>query len=329
MMIANALRRHPGAILHCPAGTARPAPWRRILGTTSVLLVLVLALAPAGSALSQPAAAMDDRIIVSGASGNLGRLTVAALLDRGVAASRLILVSRTPDSLAEFAALGASTRFGDFTEPESLPQAYAGGKRMLLISIGGGDLPAPRPDLHRRAIDAAKAAGVEHIVYTSWVAISGGETDGIAIDHVRTETLLRDSGVAWTMLRNSVYMDGLPAQAAAMIADGRAVVPPGEAPIAYVTRADCAAAAAAVLTTPGHEYRTYDITGSERIGVGELARAAADVGGGEIEIVAGGPGTPAGMGSPALGIVSSDFESLTGRPATTLRELLGVALSPR
>jgi NAD(P)H dehydrogenase (quinone) len=264
----------------------------------------------------------DDRIIVSGASGNLGGLTVDALLASGIPASRLILVSRTPDELSRYAALGASTRFGDFTESDSLPAAYAGGKRMLLISIGGGNLPASRPVLHQRAIEAAIAAGVEQIAYTSWVGISGGEIDGISSDHLATETILRDSGVAWTMLRNSVYMDGIPQQAAQMIAAGRAVVPPNESPIGYITRADCAAAAAAVISTPGHNNKVYDITGPELIGAREIAEAASAVSGEPIEIVAGDADTPAGLGSPALGRVTTDVEELLGRPPTSVRELL-------
>ena len=139
-----------------------------------------------------------DRIIVSGASGQLGTLTVRALLARGVPADRLILVSRTPEKLQEFAKLGASTRYADFAKPESLPAAYAGGMRMLLISIGGG--AGPRPQAHRRAIEAAIAAGVKQIAYTSWVGVSRGETTGLAADHYQTEQILKQSGVAWTML---------------------------------------------------------------------------------------------------------------------------------
>jgi NAD(P)H dehydrogenase (quinone) len=119
-------------------------------------LILASLLASTGCA-QEPGA--DERIIVSGASGNLGGLTVEALLERSVPADRLILVSRTPERLAEYARMGASTRYGDFTEPESLAAAYDGGTRMLLISIGGGNLPEPRPELHRNAIDAAVAAG--------------------------------------------------------------------------------------------------------------------------------------------------------------------------
>ena len=206
------------------------------------------------------ATAQDERIIISGASGNLGGQTVKELLARGVPASRLILVSRTPEELKEYADQGASVRFGDFTKPESLPAAYAGGTRMLLISVGGsGEVTAAA--LLKRAIDAAKAAGVKHVAYTSYVGITRGDVAGRAADHQATEDALKASGLAWTMLRNSIYMHGLINQAARMVADGRAVIPPNESTIGYVTREDCAAAAAAVLSTPGHENKAYDITG--------------------------------------------------------------------
>src|SRR5690606_19936074 len=187
------------------------------------------------------------------------------------------------EALEDYAAMGASTRFGDFTQPESLAAAYAGGTRMLLISIGGGGLAEPRPVLHERAIDAAVAAGVEQIAYTSWAAISQGDTGGISSDHVATEQILMESGVAWTILRNSVYMDGVPEQARQMIDSGRAVVPSNDVGMSYVTRADCAAAAAAVLTTPGHENEIYDITGPEVVTARVIAEAAASVSGKRID----------------------------------------------
>jgi NAD(P)H dehydrogenase (quinone) len=173
------------------------------------LLVLFAVVAPAGTR-----AAMNDKIIVSGASGQLGHLTVKALLAKGVPAKNLILVSRTPDTLQEYVKLGASARFGDFSKPESLAAAYKGGTRMLLVSIGGG--AGPRPEAHKRAIDAAKAAGVKQIAYTSWVALSKGDQGGIGADHFATEELLKKSGVAWTFLRNSVYTDIVVPQAANM-----------------------------------------------------------------------------------------------------------------
>jgi NAD(P)H dehydrogenase (quinone) len=209
-------------------------------------------------------AANNDRIIISGASGQLGGQAIKELLARGVAAKNLILVSRTPDVLLQYTKLGAATRFGDFAKPESLSAAYAGGTRMLLISIGTG--AGPRPVAHGHAIDAARGAGVKQIAYTSWLGISKGDSQGIAVDHIATEDLLRKSGVAYTFLRNSLYMETLLAQATKMVADGKATLPAGEVRVGYVSRNDCAAAAAAVLASPGHDNKIYDITGPALIG---------------------------------------------------------------
>src|SRR5689334_2486646 len=213
-------------------------PARLVAFCTFAILLLALT----GAALrlepvfAKESVVVSDRIIVSGASGQLGRLVVKHLLARGVPAKNLILVSRTPESLQEFAKLGASTRFGDFSKPESLPPAFSGGTKMLLISIGFGG--GPRPEAHKHAIDAAIAAGVKQIAYTSFVAISGGDSSGIGADHFQTEEILKKSGVKWTMLRNSIYQDVLVGQAARMVAEGRAVVPAKEVKLGYVSRED-------------------------------------------------------------------------------------------
>ena len=293
---------------------------RRVL---SILTVAALTLTGAGVLLAPvPTSAQNatDKIIISGASGNLGGLTVKELLARGVPASRLILVSRTPDELKEYADQGASVRFGDFTKPESLPAAYAGGTRMLLISVGGsGEVTAAA--LLKRAIDAAKAAGVKHIAYTSYVGITRGDVAGRAADHQETETLLRASGLAWTMLRNSIYMEGLIGQGARMVADGRAVIPPNEWKIGYISRADCAAAAAAVLSTPGHENKAYDITGPALLGVTETAATATAVTGKPIAVTQGGADVRPGFGREAMSFTTSHFQDLPGRAPTSVRTL--------
>lgn len=282
---------------------------------------MALGVLAAFAPLRAPAAASTDRIVISGASGQLGTATVKALLAKGVPAKNLILVSRTPDTLSDFVKQGAVARFGDFSKPESLPAAYAGGTRMLLISIGGG--AGPRPEAHKRAIDAAVKAGVKQIAYTSYVAISKGDRSGLASDHFQTEEILKNSGVAWTFLRNSIYADGLVSQAAKMVADGRVTVPATVSRIGYVTRADCAAAAAAVLSTPGHDNKAYDITGPELIGPREVAAAANAVTGKAIEVVPPDPNAPPArsFGGPTLEVTSTAVADLTGRPATSVQML--------
>ncbi|HEY6457915.1 MAG TPA: NAD(P)H-binding protein [Steroidobacteraceae bacterium] len=283
----------------------------------------LLEMAAAGVLVSGTAtsvmAAGNDRIIVSGASGQLGELAVKDLLAAGVPARNLILVSRTPEALVPYAKAGAATRFGDFTKPESLPAAFAGGTRMLLISIGTS--AGPRSVAHGHAIDAAKAAGVKQIAYTSWLGISKGDTQGIAADHVATEELLRRSAVAYTFLRNSLYMEILLPQAARMVADGKATVPKHEVRVGYVSRSDCAAAAAAVVSTPGHDNRIYDITGPALLGVADIAAAATAATGKPIAVVPADPNAPAprSFAGPSLAFTSTAVADLTGRPATTVK----------
>jgi NAD(P)H dehydrogenase (quinone) len=292
----------------------------RSLGRCAALAALAAMCAFLGDAVCAAGSpsAPGDRIIISGATGHLGELTTEALLARGVPANRLILVSRTPERLAHYASLGATVRYGDFTKPESLRRAFAGGTRMLLISIGLDS--GPRPVAHQHAIDAAIAAGVRQIAYTSFIALSRGDRSGIGADHYRTEEILRASGVAWTMLRNSIYMEELIPQAASMVAQGRATIPAHENPIGYVAREDCAQAAAAVLTTPGHENKVYDITGPELIGVREVAAAASGVTGKPIRLIPADSSAPArrAFGGPAMSVTSSAVAQLTGRPATSL-----------
>ena len=302
-----------------PTIRSRLGHFRRLAAFLLALAGIAIGASPTFRIAAQPVGGAD-KIIISGASGNLGGLTVKELLARGVPPSRLILVSRTPEKESEYAKLGASVRFGDFTKPESLAAAYAGGTRMLLISVGGTKAE-PATTLLKRAIDAAKAAGVKHIAYTSYVGISRGDVEGLAANHMQTENDLKASGVAWTMLRNSIYMDGLVGQAAGMVAAGKAVIPPNESPIGYITRADCAAAAAAVLSTPGHDNKAYDVTGPDLIGVREIAAAATAVTGKPIDVVQGGADARPGFGRPAMAFTSKDFKQLTGREPTSVREL--------
>ena len=287
-------------------------------------------------------AVAQDKIIVSGASGQLGGLVVKDLLGRRIAAKDLILVSRTPEQLEEYAERGASVRYGDFTKPESLKAAYAGGTRMLLISINGGS--GQRPALHKAAIDAAVAAGVKHIVYTSYVNADRYTTSMLAVDHRRTERFLQESGVAWTLLRNQIYANDLVDQAVQIIRDGKLVSSTPDARVAYVTREDCAAAAAAVLAMPsGRENRAFNITGPEAVGPRDLAVLASEISGKRVELVVldddgyraylreSGMPDPAIDGtlsfakeldSPYLREPSTAVAELTGRPPTSVRALL-------
>ncbi len=267
----------------------------------------------------------QPRIVVSGASGRIGGLVVEKLLDRGIRPENLILVSRTPLELERYAALGASTRFGDFLQPESLDTAYEGGDRLLLISLNSNNrdprVPARRAELHQVAIDAAVEAGVQHIVYTSFVD-ADNNVSPIAVAHRATEAALRESGIAWTFLRNQWYADRLVGEAARMVADGRALVLPADPGTAYVTREDCAVAAAVALMTEGHENRVYEITGPALIRMSELASIASEISDVEIEVSVAGPADEVRDAPPSGGTLSTHFRQITGEPGTTARDLL-------
>jgi NAD(P)H dehydrogenase (quinone) len=286
-------------------------------------LALAAIMVGIGGAPAHAATASTDKIIISGASGQLGELVVKELLARGVAPANLILVSRTPEKLEEFRKLGASVRFGDVDAPESLPAAYAGGTRMLMISLGGVPGTSLRPPRHKLAFDAAVKAGVKHIVYTSFIGADKGGSF-LADDHQKSENFLKASGARWTILRNGVYADFQVRRAVQMVATGKATVTPDEPRSALVARADCAAAAAGALLDGRFENQAFDITGPELVNGRDVARLASEITGRAIEVVvqaASGSGVPGGM-PPVPPTVSDAVAKLAGRPPMSLRAVL-------
>lgn len=221
--------------------------------------------------------------VITGASGAFGRMVTELLLEN-TPPSDLILVTRKPASLAHLAARGAQVRYGDFDDGDSLAAAFAGGERMLLISTL--DVGERRRRQHTAAVDAAVAAGVQHIAYTSSVGIHPRSPAFVVADHLHTEELLRRCGVAFTILRDSQYAEVVVTMIAPQaLASGKWVTSAGEGRMAFVSKKDCVAAAAAVLSTPGHEGAVYEITGPELLSFREAAALAAEIGGRPIEYV--------------------------------------------
>ncbi len=202
-------------------------------------------------------------LIVSGASGEFGRMAAELLLQR-LEPKDVILTTRTPEKLAAFAARGAQVRAADFDRPETLRAAFEGGGKMLLISTAR---VGTRVGQHKNAIDAAKDAGVGHIVYTSVIAADQeGNPALVKKDHRATELLMEQSGMAWTHLRDSQYAEAV-AENVVMgaIAFGKQQNNNAGGRVGFVAREDCVASAVAVLTTPGHENRAYTLTGPEAL----------------------------------------------------------------
>ena len=279
-------------------------------------------------------------VIVTGASGNLGRLVAENLMER-ITPERLILVTRRPEALNDLRARGAVVRFGDFDEAASLPAAFAGGRRMLLIST---DAIGRRVDQHRTAIDAAAAAGVEHVVFTSHVnPVAGNPLGPVARELGETETMLHHRGLEWTVLRFGSFAELQVPPAALAISAGKLVTNSGDGHIIPVSRRDCADVAAIALTTGGHAGKTYDITGSQALSATDLADLYADVAGRTVKVVQLGDkmltwlltryGTPKPVARAVtafgravregyFAVADPTFEVLTGRPPVSLRDVL-------
>jgi NAD(P)H dehydrogenase (quinone) len=253
----------------------------------AVLALLLGAItAPSASVLAadkgQDKSQSNDKIVVTGASGELAGEAIRALLVRGVKLVDLVLVTRTPEKLSSFSSNGAAVRLGDFDKPETLDAAFAGGRSLLLVSTNSdGDRVAQ----HTNAIFAARKVGIRHIVYTSFINATADNPALVARSHQLTEEALKKSGVRYTILRNQLYMDGLLDEAAQAVKTGDLYTNGAKGKWAPVARRDCGEAAAAVLTTPGHEGKIYDITGPQLINHQDLAKLIADATGRRVRAI--------------------------------------------
>ncbi len=292
-------------------------------------------------------------IVITGASGAFGRMVTEALLQK-LPPTELILITRTPAALAPWSARGVRVRYADFDHADSLAAALAGGEKMLLISTL--DVGERRRRQHQTAIAAAVAAGVRHIVYTSSVGIHPRSPAFVVSDHLATEDMLRRTGLDCTVLRDSQYAEVLATMMAPMaVASGQWVTSAPDGHMAFVSKRDCVESAAVVLTTPGHENATYEITGPELLTFRDAARIAAEVTGKPVDCVAvtheemqarfDAAGIPRrfveGMAPANTGpwgseemmsyerairegyfaVCSRHVQLITGRPATSLREV--------
>jgi NAD(P)H dehydrogenase (quinone) len=215
------------------------------------------------------------KLVISGASGRLAR-RAAELVLAVTRPSDLILTTRSPAALAYFAERGVTVRHADFADATTVRAAFAGGERLLLVSAT--DL-GQRIGQHQAALEAAKAAGVGHVIYTSGLKPEPPNPAVVAPSHHATELALRRSGLGWTILRNSLYADYQRPEAKRAIETGELVHNRGRGVTAYVAREDCAAVAAAVLVGGGHESAVYDITGSQAFSADDLATLYSKVGG--------------------------------------------------
>ena len=209
----------------------------------------------------------SPRILVTAASGQLGRLVVEELL-KTVPPERVVATVRKDKDVADLAPLGVQVRLADYEKPDTLDAAFAGVDRLLLVSSNavGGRLPQ-----HENVIDAAKRAGVKLLAYTSMLRADTA-TEKLAEEHRQTERALRASGVPFVLLRNGWYNENDLTGAAHAVESGTLIGSSGEGRLSAAARADYAAAAAAVLTSDEDQAgKVYELAGDSAYTKADLA----------------------------------------------------------
>ncbi|MDX3758775.1 SDR family oxidoreductase [Streptomyces mirabilis] len=280
-------------------------------------------------------------IVVTGATGHLGRHVIEGLLEK-VPADQITAVVRDAEKAAGFAARGVKIAVADYNAPETFGTLLAAGDKVLLIS--GNEFDKGRVAQHQVVLDAARAAGVALLAYTS---APGTLTAALADDHKGTEKAILESGVPYALLRNGWYNENYTENLAPVLEYGAVTQAAGDGRVASAARADYAAAAVAVLTGEGHENKTYELSGDTAWGFAEYAALVAERSGKEIvynavsvealtDILTGaglpGPlaailaGVDASIEKGELAGTSGDLSRLTGRPTTPVAESIAAAL---
>jgi NAD(P)H dehydrogenase (quinone) len=279
-------------------------------------------------------------IVVTGATGQLGRHVVEQLLEK-VPADQITAVVRDAEKASGFAARGVKIAVADYNTPETFDGVIAAGDKVLLIS--GNEFDKGRVGQHKVVLDAAKAAGAALLAYTS---APGTLTAALADDHKGTEAAILASGVPYSLLRNGWYNENYTEQLAVALEHG-VTQAAGEGRVASAARADYAAAAVAVLTGEGHENTTYELSGDTNWSFAEYAAEVSKQSGKDVaynavsaEVFTGilvGVGLPEGFAGILAGVDASiekgelagtpgDLSRLTGRPTTPIAESIAAAL---
>jgi NAD(P)H dehydrogenase (quinone) len=245
-------------------------------------------------------------LLVTGASGHLGRRVVELLLDKK--AGHVIAGTRDPAKVADLVDKGAEARVVDFDRPETLAEAFKGVDRLLLISTDA--LPV-RKRQQRAAVEAAAKAGVGHIVYTSAPNPQPSESDAVTDSHYWTEQAIAAAPAGFTILRNNIYAEIILMGLANALKSGQLFTATGGGGRNYVTREDCAAVAAAALSEAFDGRRILDVTGPAPVTQGEIAAWASEIAGKPVAHV------PVSAEAMRQGLVSAGLpevyaEALTG-----------------
>ncbi|RWE03737.1 SDR family oxidoreductase [Mesorhizobium sp.] len=288
---------------------------------------------------------MTETLLVTGASGHLGRAVVNHLLNaQKVAPASIIATTRNPENLADLAALGITVRAADFDNQASLEKAFKGADRVLIISTGELDLKSDRRlKQHQAAVAAAKVAGVSHLLYTSMPNPEPVSPVLFAGDHYGTEQAIKASGIPHTIFRNGWYQENLFMSLPHAISSGKWYTSAADGRIAHGARDDMAAAIAASLASGSTESQIYTLTGPQAYTTNEIAALVTEVTGKPLEVIqlpdealtegvkaAGLPedfariivSFDANTRSGRIGMVTDAVETLSGRKPRTLKQFL-------
>lgn len=282
-------------------------------------------------------------ILVTGATGPLGKAVVEFLLKK-IPASNIAVLVRDPAKAEDLKARGIDVRQGDYSDYNSLVKAFTGIDKLYFVS--GNDV-VNRSAQQANVVKAAQQTGVKHVLYTSFQRKNETETSPIALvakAHVETEKALQTGSIPYTILKHTIYADMLPIFIGEKVLESGVIFQPaGEGKVAFALRADMAEAAANILTGKGHENKVYEISGNEAWSYGEIAAVISEVSGKPVSYVsptqevfrqelskAGVPEQYIGLFAGfAEGIRQNEFdrtdstlEKLLGRKPTSVREYL-------
>lgn len=280
------------------------------------------------------------KLLVTGANGKLGRAVIRHLLETAkVSASDIVAASRDTSRLADLADLGVETRKADFTDVAGLEAAFAGIDRVLIISTDELAVPGARLAQHTNAVNAAKKAGVDHVLYTS-MPNPDKSLVSFAPDHLGTEDAIKASGLNYTILRNAWYHDNYLMSMPHNLEGGKWFTATGEGKVANISRDDCARAAAAALANPPAGNQTLTLTGAVSLNADQIAGIISKAAGKPLEVVqVNGEQLAAGMAAAGLpdfvvrmlasadanvaagnfDVVTGNFKTLTGREPQSLQ----------
>ncbi|MFC5625667.1 SDR family oxidoreductase [Algoriphagus winogradskyi] len=282
-------------------------------------------------------------VLITGATGNYGKSTIDFLLQKGFSSSNIVALVRNEEKASGLKEKGIAVRVGDYDNYTQLVEAFEGIDKLLLIS--GSDM-VNRDKQHQNAVNAAKEAGVNHIIYTSFERKNETETSPITFvsaTHIATENCLKSSGLDYTILRNSLYMDMLPMFFGDKVVESGIFLPAGDTKAAFALRVDMAEATANILMTEGHENKTYNFSNSENVSIPEMAGIISEVVGKEIpyhspsqevyvetltkanvpsEYIGMFAGFSAAIKQGEFTVENSDLEKILGRKPITAKEFL-------